>query len=364
LNVDLWGWFHAFQRKAIISGDAERRQLPEIYYRGSDNLEIEPEKALNYFEQGKSLAQRLGEPCWALFFDYWRCEAYMFYIDDYKTALDVAVRIAAEAHKSQYVHCPVRARVYRILGDAYLLIDPVGYADQIRKTIDYMEADVPMDDDTRLLLQGRRAILAFAFEQLDEAIDEGLRYFALSENHDYRYAYAAAMLCEFYYLKGEIEVALKFAQTSEISAHRADMKGLLGSLAAWRALFARKLGNEEEAGRFYRLATSRTTSLGRTPFGAYFEALAHYHEIGGESDKAVTLRRQEINIVTGRGSPFAECGCRLKRLRLFGRMGLPIEEEMIAAREAAKGLIDSSRYIAKLDRIAKGDFIGEFPNTL
>lgn len=359
-HVDMWGWFNRFYREALAAGDEGRQQLAQLYYQAVEFMELEPPRALSFLEQGAVLAKRLSEPCWTLFYDYWRCELYMFYIENYKVALDIVVKTAAEAHKPVYEHCPVRARVFRILIDAYLTLDPIGYAEQIRQTIAHMKNEIPMDDDTRLLLMGRQSSLAFVFDQLDEAIAIAERYLAASEHESYRYANAAAMLARFSYLRGDLETTQKYVELAEPHARRSDMKSLLATLTAWRALLALKQGNTVLAGRYYVLTVAQMSKLGAKPGAGYYDSLCDYLEANGELEKARALRDQELAEQVSAGSVFAECDCRLKRCRLLARNDLPLAEEIKAAREAAKGFIDPTRYLDKLDRLERGDLSSDF----
>lgn len=359
MDVDLWGWFDRFYWDAWRSGDSERLRIVHLYHAAWDHMEGDPRQAITYLEQGKAQAAKLGEPCWMLFYDYWLSEAHLFYLDDVRAGLDRAVKTAVEARKPIYQHCPVRARVYRILIDAYMVLDPVGYVDKIRETSDYMEKEIPQDDDTRYLTQARKARLAFVFDKLDEAFDEALRFLAMSEDSDFQQTYAYSLLCQFSYLRGDLEAALQYALDGEITARRCDRRASVAALLAWQALLRHKLGEPELAAALYRQAVARTAALGIVPYEGYYEAACEYLELIDKPEEAFRLREQQLAEALTSSSPYSICECRLKRCQLLKRMGeragkngLPtLAEELAAAREAAKLLIAPAYLLEKLEKL-------------
>src|SRR5262249_3932585 len=126
--VDLWGWLYSVKHQARQQGDAERVRMIDIYDRAWPIRETDPQAALALLNEGRDLAERLREPCVMLFYDYWRCEMYLFYLRDISKGLDLAVRISVEAQKPVYRDCPVRGRVYITLAIAYAMVDPLAHA--------------------------------------------------------------------------------------------------------------------------------------------------------------------------------------------------------------------------------------------
>lgn len=363
-TIDLWGWFDGLYWDSIREGKAEQIRLIEFFYHARAYMETMPQQAVMLLQQARDLAVHLNEPYLKLFYDYWITEAYLFYIDDQKTGLDLAVRTAVEARKPLYEHCPVRARVFRALVDAYMIRDPIGYADKIAETTEFMQREIPLDEDTEHLLQARRVGLAFAFDRLDEAIQEALRFLAITEHSDFQQTSAYGMLCRFHYLKGDLDAAEQYAAAGEQCAQRSERKGSLASLLAWKALFSRKRGEIHYAELCYQLATSKMKALGRTPYSAYYEALCDYHELAGEPEKALVLRDQQLAEAIASTSPHGICETRLKRCELLKRMKHPaLNDELTAARDAAKALLKPAHFLAKLDRVITEDAGGEMPNT-
>src|SRR5260221_2806176 len=342
IYVDLWGWFESFRWEAQHSGDRDRQEMIRVYYQAWRSGETGPEQALGLMTQGYKLAEMLNERCWMLFFDYWRCEMFMFYLEDLNAGLDAAVRMTVEARKPQYQGCPVLACAYRVLLDAHVLIDPVGYEDKIRETLDYMEHQIALDHDTHCILEARKANLEFALDDFEAAKAATLHYLELSETSDFQKSSAFLMLCGYSYWQGDLNSTLGYATNAETFARRVGRKKRIATALAWQALVARKHGDEEAAQRLCRQALAQAETLGVSP--SYYEPLCDYHEIGGEPDKALKMRDRQLEDLIGTGYIHDECEIRLKRCRLLGRMGLPVEAEIAGARASATRLLKPARY--------------------
>jgi hypothetical protein len=348
--VDLWGWFDRFRAEARRAGDAERLRLTDIHHQAWEKFETEPHSALLDLQNGSALAAGLHEKCWVLFFDYWQCEVYLFFLTQYNAALELAVRTAVEARKPEYEDCPIRARVYRVLVDSYLHFDPVGYAPQIRENLNYLEASVPLDIDTWRLIEARRATLAIEFEDWAEAEADSLHYMARSETNEFRMIHAHSLLCKIAYERNQYEEALRQAQAGETFARRQRRQHAIASFLAWQALLCRKLGDEESASRFYRNAVARKSRL-YLAHSAIYEVLSDYHETAGEYKAAMQMLDKRLKEATASGSLYEECDCRVDRCKLLAAMGAPLDDEMALARAAAAKLIDPAFILTKLDSI-------------
>ena len=119
----------------------------------------------------------------------------------------------------------------------------------------------------------------------------------------------------------------------------------------WRALLKRREGDDDTARRLFRSAQSRLGRLKSMPGESYFDAVCAFHEQGGDLGAALTVRDQELQMITGKGRLTHEARCRLKRCRLLAQMGLPLEEDRRAAREAAGKLRHPEKYLEELDRL-------------
>ncbi len=349
--VDLWGWFHDFEYSAYRLGDGERLQLLRLYDQAWHNFETDPSHALILLNQGVELAQRLNEPCFALFMDYWRCEVHLFYLDDHRLALENAVRLVTESRKPQFLKCPVRARVHRILVDTYLFTDPIGYSDQIWQTINYMETDMSLDIDSWQLLQARRAQMAYAVDDLDTAIAETRKYSSICQGNDFRLSHACGMLCHYHYLKNDVETARHFATLGETHARRSDRLASAAEFTTWQALFARLNGDAEQAHMLYSLSQQRFKKLGVKPSGGFYQAAADYFDLEGQVDEAVRLRRQELQEAKDSGSVWYECDTWVKLCRLLAKHQRLLAADLQAARQAATKLLKPEIILKKLDEL-------------
>lgn len=352
MPIDLWDWFNEFARNAQRTGDLDRLRLPQLYNQAQPIFEANPRQALVLLEQGRTLAERLREPCWVLFFDFWRCALYMNFLDDKATALDLAVKTAVEARKPMYQACPVRPRVQSILVDAYLTTDPLGYADKVNEALDYVEAEGPLDVDVWQQIEMKRAWLELWSGRLERAQHAAERHLARCEGNHFRLAHACALLCEIAYRRGDVSAALEYAQAGQAHARQSKQQRALVELYCWQALFARKRGDEPSALRLYRLAMASSAQLGRKFSYAYYDALSEFYVLGDEPERALQLRDVQLDQVRNSGSPWAECECRLRRCRLLAQMGRPLQDELAQARRAAEKLIDPTPFFAELESLA------------
>src|SRR5205823_5605268 len=101
-------------------------------------------------------AQLLSEPWWVLFFDHWKVEALIYYKEDYRAVIDLAVQATLELRKPGFEQYPLRFGVYCNLVAAYLCVDPRGHAGAIREALGYLSGLVSADGSDRYLLQARR----------------------------------------------------------------------------------------------------------------------------------------------------------------------------------------------------------------
>lgn len=354
--VEVWRWFRDFERNALLTGDTERLRLARLHHTFWQHVETNPQHSLSIVNQGIMLAQELHEPCWELFHGYWRVEVYMFYLDRLSEALDSAVELMLKVQKSPYDRCPMVARIYRIMMDAYVYIDPIGYEDKILETLAYMEAEMHLDASTQRLLQARRVKLADAFDRYDEAIEAARKLLAMSEFEAFRQAHAYQLLCSLAYRQGNLSRALQCADEIEKLALRIQRKGSQAMAHTWKAILYLKQGDAERAKGYYHQAVTRMQSLGITPSAHYYDALCDYHEHLEDYESALALRDEQYKSIEGTGAFHDECEYWLKRARLLGRAGQPLDDVLQSARRAATNLQKPAHFLAKLARVEAGDY--------
>ena len=123
-----------------------------------------------------------------------------------------------------------------------------------------------------------------------------------------------------------------------------------------QALHLQRNGEPDEAARLFAQGIAHYERIAVKPRGGYYHVVSAYYEAIGESERALEYLERELKeeMIIGSAPGIAEC--RLGRCRLLGRLGLPLEDELAAAREAAQALKKPLRILSKLDRVAAGDY--------
>ena len=356
IESDLWGWIENFYRHAILTADSNRMRLATMHYDAWKLFEDNPDSALALLDEGMMLAQQLNESWWYIYYKYWRTEAYVFYVGDLNKGLDNAVRTAVEITKPEYERFPGVGRVYRVLLDSYVFRDPIGYEDKINETIRTMEHDIPLDLDTRCLLQARRAQMANILEDYDGAEDKAQIYLNMCEHSAFRLMHAYEILCDFAFRRKDYDKAVAYAIEMDEQSRRSKKKS--GTVVSYevRATIARIRGDEENALKFYRQKLAHEASLGTKRGSFSYDLICQFHEWAGATDKAWALRERQFTEIEGKGFFYGEAWARILRCRLLGRMGQPLEQEIDATRNAIGNLLKPESLLKKLKRIESGDF--------
>jgi hypothetical protein len=358
--MSVWDWVIEFSVRAEAEGDRDRMSLLQIYENASKFSKTDPDVMLGLLAEGRALAQQLDEPWWVLFFDHWRLQALLHFKYDYRDVMDLAVSATLEARKPQYATLPQRVCLHEDLIYAYVGTDAEGHADRIAQALEYMQQHVGPDLDCRFCVQGCCAQFALQRGRLDEAREASLRMLALTDaapsraTADHYALDAYADLCAVAFAKGDWDGLSAWADAGAETARRRDKQLELAKFLAWKALLERRAGNEDAARRLCRAAASRVARLKAVPGESYYDALAAFHEQGGDPGEALTVRDQELKRIAGKGRLAHEARCRVARCRLLAQTGLPLEDDLRAAREAAGKLRHPEKFLEEIDRIAKG----------
>jgi hypothetical protein len=353
-------WFTRFEAEARASGDGDRLRLLELIWSADAIRETHPDHMLALLDEGRRLAGRLREPWWELFYDDRRAGALMKYKGDARAGLELAVRNALEARKPQYERFPWRFRIHDHLIVGYLNTDPVGYADEVREALDFLERDVPPEGSPRYLILARRRWLAGELGLLDEAEALALQGLALAEGDaDAITARSHAVfcyshLCEIAWQRRDLDALSDWAAAGEAPARWANHQLELAELFTWRALLARVDGQEAAARRLWGAGARRVAALGMPPDHIYFDALCAYHEQAGEWAEATAARRRELGLLVGKGRWAAEVRCRLRLAQLLQRQGQLSAADTAAAREAIGRLRRPAAALAQLAALGVG----------
>ncbi len=359
--MSVWDWIEEFAAEANANGDEERLRLWEIQMRAFNHGKENPDLMLAALDEGRALAQQLNEPWWVLHFDHWRLQALLHYKLDYRDVLDLAVRATLEARKPSFAQLPQRICLHEDLIYSYLGIDPLGNADAIRAALDYMRTEVTEDLDCRYCVQNCRTEFALLRGALAEAEESARVTLAMADEDVHRgtaehhAAYAHCDLCEIAHRRQDWDALREWSTEGETLARRTDEHLKVAEFLLWQALLARRDGDEELARRHLRRALSRSRRVRSLPGTAYYNVLCAYHELGGELDRALEVRDLELRRLEGKGRLHDETRCRVKRCRLLGQLGRPLDVELAEARTAARRLRDPGPHLEELDRIERGE---------
>ena len=355
--MNLWEWIADYARRAHAANDRERIQLVAMFQHGSALRPRDPQAALTVFAQGATLARMLDEPCWALLFDTWTGATYLHELDSIPRALEAANKNLVEGRKPALMQCPVLGEMFILATHTLYCMDVVGYAPRIQEQLDYLENDVPIDDDTLCRVYDTRTEMTFELKQLDRAHELGLKYLELAQAHSaYQVDYAACLLARSAFWRGDVEAALGFAEHGAHSGRRWFGASVQYLSQAWVAALSQRLGRDEQARDAYRRALTQRDRPGFTTRAMYYDALCLYLEERGDADQALAQRNQQLTEALPSESPYYESSTRLRRVRLLGRMGLPHEAELDALRAVLPRLLDSTLMQADMAHIEQGDF--------
>jgi hypothetical protein len=349
-------WAMESLARAEREGDAARLRLGELYREGLALHGQDPKRALALYEQGRALADRLGESRWALLFDHWRLQV-LNWDGDAAAALDVAVRATVEARKPLYDDHPSRVCVHEDLIGAYLLIDPRGYADAIRDALGYMESAVDPQSECLMCLRGLEADFALNTGDPAGARGAALRAAETAQRHPdagaaaHHLLYVSARLCAAAHAEDDPRALLRWASAGEELVPSTRRQGVHAELLAWKALALLRTGDRAAARRqLLRAAARAAERAGPAPRG-YFEAVCAFEEHDDNLVGALKARGKELAGLAGRGRLLDECRCRVERSRLLARLGYPLAAELADARAAANRLRDPAPHLRVLDAI-------------
>jgi hypothetical protein len=352
---------HEFEMHARESGDKERVRLAQLHGQAYGYRQNDPDRMLQLVEEGRRLALRLREPWWVLFYDHWKVETLIYYKDDYREVVDLAVKATLELRKPTFENYPLRFGIYCNLVAAYLCVDPRGHADSIREALAYLQTQVPPEGGDRYLLQARRHWFAYEIGDLEEARALALEELALADSDDDRHTarhhevdtYKA--LCWIAFRASDHEALAAWATTGEERARAIGYRYELSLFLLWQALCALHSGCDELATRLVRQGTAQMARLGQPPGESYYDALAAYHEIGERNEVAWEVRERELATTLGKGQLAYECLVRLKRVRLLKKLSWPMEAEIQAVHESAAKLRAPEWYQGELQRVLRGE---------
>jgi hypothetical protein len=357
--MTIWAWIHEFETLARARGDQERVRLALLHGEAYGYRQNDPERMFGLLEEGRRLALRLHEPWWVLFYEHWQLETLIYYKDDYREVVDLAVKATLELRKPIYEGYPLRFGIWCNLVAAYLCVDPHGHAASIREALDYLRTQVPPEGGDRYLLQARRHWFAYEMGQLEEANTLALEELAMADGDPDRHTArhhevdTHKALCWIAFRRGDWSALAGYAASGEERARSIGYRYELALFLLWQALCARRTGREDQAKRLARQGTAQMARLGQPPGESYYDALATFYELGESLEAAWEVRERELGTTLGKGQLAYECLVHLKRTRLLTKMGQPAEEEAARVRATAAKLRAPGWYLGELDRVLR-----------
>jgi hypothetical protein len=276
---------------------------------------------------------------------------------DFRVVLDLAVRNTLEVRKPAYAGFPRRLLIHLDLISAYLGIDPAGHADSVRQALAYLEQEVEPISDERYLLLGSQRQFALDLDRLMEARELGRASLALAaEDADLGRArhflvFTYSGLAETAFRHGDDEALEAAAESGEDMARQVGHQVELAGFQLWRALVARKRGQESQAVQLYRHAVARLDRLGMPADSSYRDAECAFHEVKGDLDRALAVRQSELRAIEGKGRLVCEAQVHVKRCELLGRLGALTEGDVDRARGAVARLRAPQRLRGRLERL-------------
>jgi hypothetical protein len=354
---DLASWMRDFYDRAREDNDERRLRLCQLMGGQAFSLrETDPARALAIYDEGSRLAAALGEPIWVLVYDERRLTAQMHFLRDYRHALDLAVKSVLEIRKTRYDGLDdLRHDFHFHLIDAYIGIDPRGYAQEIREALAHLDAALSPEDESRYQLLASQWDFALALDDLEETEKHALAAVARGEAdpnkrkpiHWGTFAYDS--LCAVSWRRADWRELGERGAAGEELARKVGHKLELSGLLMWQALAALHNGDAANGRRLYRQSIVGASRLRMPPEPKYFDAMCAFLDAEGNVEGQLAVRDRELVTLMGKGRFDSESRCRLKRCRLLARLGRPVDAEVAAARVVTNKLRDPAPRLAELD---------------
>jgi len=354
-------WINECRRKALAEGDRSRQRLHDLHYRAWDFRETDPAQALALYDEGSRLAQQLNDPWWRLFYDNWRVNTLLFWMHDFRRGLDLAVKNELDVRHTTFAQFPGRFSTHFNLVDAYIGVDPEGYRERIDEALNYLEREIPREGQPVYRLLKSWCSFALGTLQLDLVQQKAVALLNQADRDFNRYN--AAFHCTFAYgqltlqayERRDWEATTEWVRLGCATANSSQSEGAQSEFILWEALLTRQRGEEDEAQKIKRRAVTRMNRLASPPGRNFRDALCGFHELGGEWDKILRVRRLELQDLINTGLLDAECRCRVRICHLLAKLGQPLADELAQARRATESLKKPQRYLAELDALAQGE---------
>ncbi|MDQ7023926.1 MAG: hypothetical protein Q9P01_07225 [Anaerolineae bacterium] len=356
MYVDIWRWCREYDNQARREGHQQKQQLMRLLSqaeRYKDRTHFDA--AIDLYGLARRLAITLHEPCWELLFESLLAETHIYYRADKKTGLDIMIRAATRSYQAAYQTCLMRARVLCNLAILYFQLDFFGYEDKIREMLDIIQSDIPLDEDSDLRMRQLDADFDFEHDYYASAKEKTLLTMAQSHNNVFRMQTAYHVLHRLAFAEGDIALALDYARETEVYALKCVTPRRTAEAILWQANYERRLQTASAWQTLSRgMAYYRDYDIPRA--ANYYSAVCDYYEEDKQPQKALDLRRNQLQSAPELGSVSYEIEVHIDLCRLLGRMDLPLDEALQEARLSTNACLKPTVYLQRLQAIENGDY--------
>lgn len=323
-----------------------------LYYSSFSYKESNPDKSPELVRKARKIAEIQGQECFMLMCDQNICDTLIFYANRPVEALHIAIEASVAVNRLT-CSSDLKGNVFRVVLDASLYCDPIGYESRIHEVIDLIEQELNPDIDLWRLMQWARAYLELAMLNEDQAIHDGLEYVQRSGNDHFRLADAFSFLCEAHYYRKEFDKILPYALQGEEHANRSKntTKRWYIEHKAWQAFCYLRNGDKLQADTAYRLCLSVRSQIAAKPYPAFYDAICAYLELDTQYDESMRMRDKQLGECLESQSPYRITECRLRRYKLLKQMGQPFADEYQLAQQDASQLKKPEFFLKQLEQL-------------
>jgi hypothetical protein len=355
--VDLWGWFNNYHQEAVEKGDVVRQRLAKLAYEGWEYRRLaQAEKAIRAFEEGRSLAKGLDEPCWEVFHEMWVAVIHLFVQYDYQKAQDMLVRLVAEVRKDKYRYCLIKGQIIFLLAKIYSLLDLGAYESEIVKLLDYLEAEVGMDRDTYLQLLATRAEIEMYHKRYEAARDRSQELINQSEGMDFRLYDGYRLLRRIAFAQGELVSALEYNRVAQKHSIAMNIQDCIADEKLWEAVLLKYSGDDSSAREKYYAALAHYQQYNLPREGDYRVANTEYLELDKRFDEAIALAESVLAVLNNQASLSYQIDAYCVYIALLGRCGKDFSEPLAKAKDIAKRSGNPEPLLSRLAWIEAGNY--------
>jgi hypothetical protein len=356
---NLSDWIVEQDRAYRKAGDDERLFISDGWSRAFKFRETDPNQAIQVLHEARQHAEQLGDLYWMMITEHWRLSAMMYFKKDYRQVVELAVQNAVLAAKPEHAAFPGKLVIYSDLALAYSDVDPEGYADEVRKTLSYLDKELPQEpNEDRYLMLEIDCDFHLGLGDLKGARQAIARTMALAASGSRRRqgahfsAFAFAALCWVACQEGDWRGVAESAEAGEECARIVGHQMELCEFLAWQAVVARREKDELRARRLHFTAHTTMSRIRMPPNREYPDAMMLFPELGGDLDKALQVRDRELSANHNLGRLAYLCEAHVKRCQLLAKMGRLQAADLDAARQAVQKLRKPERWLAEIDKLA------------